>query len=869
LWPSGGQPVAAGEVIPLAATANLTYQPATNYTGADSFQWFGFDGQVYTSSAATVNITTDPELVPIVTNGTLSLAENHIVAFSDAMFGAHFFDFVSNPDGQDLRAIQITALPGHGVLSLSGQPVAAGRVIPASQLSDLVYQPPANYTGQDSFQWTGSDGQFYAASPAAMTLSIGADNPPHVSSSTASMVENQTNAVSPADFTAAFSDPDAGDTLQAFKITSLPADGQLQLSGTPVTAYEIIYGSDISDLTYVPDTGFTGQDAFQWTASDGQLYAAAPATMTLSVGPVNQPPNFTAGATQTVLQDAGPQTVPGWATNIADGAGDLPGQTLSFVVISNTNPGLFAIAPSVDPATGNLSFTTAPNTSGTGTISIVLKDSDGTANRGQDNSAVQTFTINVNAFVAENDSESTSALTFSTADFTGRFSDSDCGNTLQSIQITALPQSGTLALSGTAVTVGQVISVSGLSNLTYQPNTGFNGTESFQWAGSADGQDYGSPQGFPVTTAMAVAPGQSVSFSASDFQGQCSATLQSVQINTLPQHGTLLLSGQSLTAGATIAAADISNLSYQPTTGFRGQDSFEWSGSNTQGESIDPTMFFCVTPAADGDGLSGDGADTARSIAQILNSWGYISDSFPLDGSVIVTETPISNALGEGYELELIGNVTTTASFFDASNFGQTYLQELAFENDVGMCPKDYFQPGVQLFSSNGTQLPAVGMTTWPGQGCGISPTQSDFGASFWAPKSSVAVIDLSVFYQKAPPLGDGSIDLGPPPLWLLNGMNCLPQAVHLLADFLFDKFGEGYIPGPLPEKQPTSSVPAPELFPPGFQTVDPVPGKYHFKIGSATIGIGLNVTASGVSHGHFGSPPVFGGLGIEFGPSP
>ena len=54
---------------------------------------------------------------------------------------------------------------------------------------------------------------------------------------------------------------------------------------------------------------------------------------------MNNAPSFTIGANQTVLEDAGPQTVADWATNISPGGADEAGQTLTFNVTGNTNRG--------------------------------------------------------------------------------------------------------------------------------------------------------------------------------------------------------------------------------------------------------------------------------------------------------------------------------------------------------------------------------------------------------------------------------------------------------------------------------------------------------------------------------------------------
>jgi len=105
--------------------------------------------------------------------------------------------------------------------------------------------------------------------------------------------------------------------------------------------------------------------------------------------PANNPPSFTKGADHTSVEDAGAQTVAGWAT--AMNSNDT-GQALDqFVIVSNNNPSLFSAGPAVDVNTGDLTYTAAANQSGFATIEISLLDVGSGANA----SAVQTFTITV------------------------------------------------------------------------------------------------------------------------------------------------------------------------------------------------------------------------------------------------------------------------------------------------------------------------------------------------------------------------------------------------------------------------------------------------------------------------------------------
>jgi VCBS repeat-containing protein len=148
-------------------------------------------------------------------------------------------------------------------------------------------------------------------------------------------------------------------------------------------------------FTYTPDDDFNGQDSFTYKADDGTADSNT-AKVTITINEVNDAPSFTKGADQTVNMNAGAQSVFPWATNISAGPEDESGQEVSFET-TNTNNALFLVQPSVASDDGTLTYTPAPNASGSATVSVTLKDDGGTTNGGQDTSATQMFTINVTA----------------------------------------------------------------------------------------------------------------------------------------------------------------------------------------------------------------------------------------------------------------------------------------------------------------------------------------------------------------------------------------------------------------------------------------------------------------------------------------
>lgn len=116
---------------------------------------------------------------------------------------------------------------------------------------------------------------------------------------------------------------------------------------------------------------------------------------TITINPVNDIPSFTKGADQTVNEDPGLQTIPGWATGISVGPLNENAQTPSFV-ISTSNDALFSTLPAVS-ANGTLTYEPALNANGSAVVTIQVQDTGGTTNGGVDTSASQTFNITVNA----------------------------------------------------------------------------------------------------------------------------------------------------------------------------------------------------------------------------------------------------------------------------------------------------------------------------------------------------------------------------------------------------------------------------------------------------------------------------------------
>ena len=86
------------------------------------------------------------------------------------------------------------------------------------------------------------------------------------------------------DFTAGYQDA-AGTALSQIVITTLPAHGDLSVSGTSITANTTVTAANIANLVYFynPSSTYTGTDSFTWSATNGTSQAATSANFTLTI----------------------------------------------------------------------------------------------------------------------------------------------------------------------------------------------------------------------------------------------------------------------------------------------------------------------------------------------------------------------------------------------------------------------------------------------------------------------------------------------------------------------------------------------------------------------------------------------------------
>jgi hypothetical protein len=157
----------------------------------------------------------------------------------------------------DALTFEITEEPENGTLQ-DFDPVAG----------TVTYVPEPGYSGDDSFEYSASDGIDESDEATALITIASVNDPPTVESWSVSMDEGDD-----VEITLEGSDPE-GDAL-TFSITDAPDHGTL--SGTS------------PNLVYTPAPGYSGDDSLEFAAYDGEEYSG-PGTVDITVLAVNSPP---------------------------------------------------------------------------------------------------------------------------------------------------------------------------------------------------------------------------------------------------------------------------------------------------------------------------------------------------------------------------------------------------------------------------------------------------------------------------------------------------------------------------------------------------------------------------------------------------
>jgi hypothetical protein len=516
---------------------SITYTPTTNYSGADSFTYKAINSGG--NSTATVSITINPSL-PIANNVSATVAFNS---------GANPISL--NITGGAATSVNVVtgAGPTHGNTAVSG--------------TSITYQPTVGYSGSDSFQYTATNASG-TSSAAIVTITV---NP------TAPIANNSSSTVGYNSINAPINLNITGGAPTSLAVTSGPLHGTYAISG--------------ASITYTPTTNYSGSDSFTYTAANGGGTSAA-ATVSITINP-GLPIANNVSATVAYNSTNNPISL------------SLTGGAATSVTVSTQAGHGTATASGT-----SISYTPTTGYSGSDSFQYTATNVSGTSSP-----AIATITVNPTAPIANNVSATigyNSTNTPITLNITG--------GTPTSVSVFVQAGHGTATASGTSI--------------TYTPTTGYSGSDSFQYKASNAGGTSAA-----ATATITVNPGPPVANNVSATVGYNSTNTpitlnitggapSSVSVSTQAGHGTATASGTSIT--------------YTPTTGYFGPDSFQYKATNVSGTSAAATATITVNP----------NSPIANNVSATVN---YNSTSNPITLNITggaATSVAVSTQAGHG-----------------------------------------------------------------------------------------------------------------------------------------------------------------------------------------------------------------------------
>ncbi|MFO0028553.1 MAG: beta strand repeat-containing protein [Pseudomonadota bacterium] len=276
----------------LSGTApNYTYTPNTNYFGTDSFTFTATDSAMAASNVATFSLT-----ITAVNDAPVGVADTATTA-EDAAISVNV---LANDTDVDNTPAQLSVAsftqPANGTVAADG--------------ALLRYTPNANYFGSDSFTYIVTDG---SASSAATTVSLtvtAVNDAPVAVNDAYTLNEDAPLTIAAPGVLGNDTDVDTAAGSLTTVLQNGPATGTLTLAAN-------------GGFTYTPNANFKGSDSFTYFVNDGALNSTTPATVTLTVNAVNDPPTITGPANVTILEDQSTSALAVTVGDVETAAGSL------------------------------------------------------------------------------------------------------------------------------------------------------------------------------------------------------------------------------------------------------------------------------------------------------------------------------------------------------------------------------------------------------------------------------------------------------------------------------------------------------------------------------------------------------------------
>ena len=481
----------------------------------------------------------------------------------------------------------------------------------------VTYTPTSGFVGSDSFGYTVSDGNGGTDAGGLVTVTVTNVNDAPIANADAFTIAEDAGA-STVDVVLNDSDPD-GTTPSLSAVTQGTSGSVAMSSGNAV---------------YTPNLNFNGTDTFTYSITDGSLTDTA--TVTVTVTAVNDAPIAVADAF-TVNEDAAAAafTVIGNDTDVDAGT------TLSL-----SSVGTPSIGGSAQVSGNQISYAPGLNVNGTETVTYIV--SDGSA--GQATGTV-TFTITAqnDAPVAVNDTLTTSQDVSGTINAVNNDTDVDLDTLFVSAVSTAT--SGSTSFTGGTV--------------TYTPNTGFVGTDSFTYTVS-DG-DGGTDTGTVSVNVNNVNDAPVAVADSTSTPEDTAVTLNVITNDTDADGDTLSLLSVGTVTNGTLSSSG-NDVTFTPAADVNGAVSFTYVVRDPSNATDTGTVTITVTAVNDLPTAVADTDTTLEDTAVTIDVLANDSDIEDAVAALTVdsVSTPSSGTaaiVGNQVVFTPAANSTATATF--------------------------------------------------------------------------------------------------------------------------------------------------------------------------------------------------------------
>jgi hypothetical protein len=428
-------------------------------------------------------------------------------------------DVLANDVDDDENALTIVdaTQPAHGTVEV------------ADDSRSLTYEPDADFDGDDTFEYTITDGSDTDTAGVGVTITAVDDPPVAVSDDITIHEDSETLLLDVVDND---TDVDGG----GMHVTQVTASTK----GT--TGIELAYGFSV---TYRPDLNATGTDAFDYTLNGGSV-----ATVSITILPVDDSPQAI-DDTFVIGEDASIQTL-----DVLLNDTDIDGGTKEVTAVGSATKGTASIAPGSGAVTylpgadayGDDSFTYTVNGVSTATVHVEISPSNDDPVALPDSLSLPANALAVDVHALANDS------------------DVD-GDTL-TITAKTNPSKGMVVIGGGGTTI------------TYRPFHELSGTDSFTYTVSdGHGATAVGAVSVVITTDNRAPNAVNDSLHVPQGAGPRSLTVLAndqdldgnnltIKTKTNGTHGTVVITG-----GGT-------GLTYNPVNSYHGIDTFKYTISD-------------------------------------------------------------------------------------------------------------------------------------------------------------------------------------------------------------------------------------------------------------------------------------------------